>query len=105
YGANRTWFLAEAGYWLLGDPGEFEFSDPFVIRLEFDRSVGSGRWSLGGRFDGSTETVEGAGDRAVLSGALRHHFKAGRNLELKAGAGLTDASPDWVASIGWRLPF
>jgi len=105
FNTNQTWFWAEAGYWLLGDPSEFDLINPFVVRLEFDRGIGSGNWSLGAAFDGSSETVEGAGDRAVLSGALRRHFKLGRHIELKVGVGLTDASPDWVTSIGWRLPF
>lgn len=104
FSTNNLWFGAEAGYWLLGDPVDFELTNPFVLRLEIDRSVGTGPWSLGARFDGSTETVDGAGNRAVLSGIFRRYFKHGRQIEMRIGAGLTDASPDWVVSFGWRLP-
>ena len=66
--------------------------------------MGSGRWNIGAAFDGSTESIDGAGNRGVLSAGLKRHLRKGRQIEVRIGAGLTDASPDWVASIGWRLP-
>ncbi len=104
YNSGRTWYWAEAGYWLLGDPVDYELIDPFFLRLEFDHRIGPGAWSVGAAVDGSTETVDGAGGRSVVSANVKRHFMVGRRIEFKIGAGLTEASPDWIASFGWRVP-
>ncbi len=102
FGAGAATVFADVEYWLYGDLPEPELRDGPAYGLGLGLAL-SARLSAMLSLDGASPIVEGVAAPLSLSAALGYSVAPGRSLTLGLGAGLSEASPDAVAFLGWRI--
>lgn len=101
--AGSILLLADLGYWIYGDPSDFEIKDPLAFSLAMGRPFADSRSSILGSVWGSTETVDGIDGPVQLGVTLSRLVSSGRSLSVTLSAGLTESAPDYSLAAGWRV--
>lgn len=101
--AGAALVLADFGYWTLGDLPDLELQDPFAYSLGLGRSTADGRYSLLGSISGMTEIVAGVEGPVQVGITVSRLLESKRSLISTLAAGLTESSPDYSVSVGWRM--
>jgi hypothetical protein len=65
--------------------------------------LADGRYSILGSLSGMTEIVDGVDGPAQAGVTVSRLLKSKRSLSVTFAAGLTDSSPDYSVSVGWRV--
>lgn len=102
--AGPAFLFANATYWVLGDLRELELKDGVAYAAGVGVPLAGAKWGLLGLFSGSTRVVEGTVPPAQVGVGLTRYLDAGRSLSGGASIGLSESSPDFTVSLGWRLP-
>lgn len=100
---GSTLFLADVGYWVLGDLPDLELEDPVAFSVGVGRSLAGGRNSVLASVSGLTETIAGTDGPLQAAFTWSRLTPTGRAFSLTLAAGLTDSSPDYSVSTGWRV--
>ena len=104
-GGNRTFLLANAAYWLLGDMPELPLENTLSYGASVGRALGAtGRWSVSGSVMGSTAVVE-TSDAPLSAGVGVGYLRdGGDGINVGVMFGLSESSPDVSTYVGWRVP-
>lgn len=102
-GEGRTFVLADASYWVVGDLPDLRLRNTLTYSVSVGRSLGVGRWSVLGSVTGATSIVDRAD--APLAVGVGVGYAPERSYGLVGGvsAGLSETSPDLSSYLGWRF--
>ncbi len=102
--AGRLLLLLNATYWSFGDLPELELKDALTYGVGLGSVFGEGPWGWSLSLMGATEIIEGIDPPVSLGGDVLLTSESGRSLRAGLRVGLTEASSDFAASVGWSLP-
>ncbi|MGE5243158.1 MAG: hypothetical protein ACM3SQ_02895 [Betaproteobacteria bacterium] len=103
-GPHQVFGTVEA--WRFGDMPDLVIKDGLGYRVGYEGFVRSDRWSVLAAVSGWTTVLDGVDPPfSVEIGLTRHLGMSGRSVGLIASFGVTEMSPDFSLSLGWRLPF
>lgn len=106
YGATmgRTFLFADAGWWHIGDLEAIELRDIVTGSLGVGRALDSrARWTTMLSLSGATSVVPNLDAPLAANAMLGFLPRPDRGFTVGFSAGLSEASPDWSASLGWRI--
>jgi hypothetical protein len=104
FAGRRNYVFLDVGYWHIGDLADQPLRDIGTGALGVGRLFGwEGRWSLAAVLSASSSVV--ATVRPPMAVSLSLGWGGSRRGALTAGTslGLSEASPDWSAQLGWRM--
>lgn len=104
YATGRTFLFADAGWWHIGDLPALPLRDIASGSLGLGRALdAAARWTALASVSGGTSVVENL-EAPVSAGLMLGYLTApGRSLSVGLTIGLSESTPDWTASLGWRL--
>lgn len=94
--------FGEVGYWVLGDMPELELQDPVSYSVGIGHALGDGRVSLLASLSGYSRILADTDPPLDVGGAIGYRIAEGRSLNLGLTIGLSESSPDFAVSAGWR---
>jgi hypothetical protein len=97
--------FADVSHWTLGDLPELELKDPWVYSASFGVPFARGRSALLVSYFGMTEVIDAVAPPAALGLGLSLKIGPKTSLMLNGSFGLSEASPDFTASVGWSIGF
>jgi len=95
--------FVDVSYWVLGDLPDLELQDPVAYGVTLGRPLAGGKLAVLASFLGYTEIIEDADPPAQVGFALTYRLASGRSLSASMVFGLTESSPDFSVSLGWRI--
>jgi hypothetical protein len=103
-GAGRTFLLADASYWVVGDLPDLPLRNTLWYAASVGRSLGTGAWSVLGSVTGGTAIIESAEPPLSVGVGLGYTPESTRSFNMGVSFGLTESSPDVSSYVGWRIP-
>ena len=103
-GAGRTFVLADASYWVVGDMPDLPLRNALWYAANVGRSLGAGAWSVFGSVSGGTAVIDGAKAPLSVGAGLGYMSRSARSLTAGVNFGMTESSPDVSTWVGWRVP-
>ena len=104
-GTDRTFFFANATYWVLGDMPELPLENTLSYGASLGRALGpTGRWSVLGSVAGSTAIVETSDPPLSVGIGVGYLREGGDGVNVGVMFGLSESSPDVSSYVGWRVP-
>lgn len=100
FGLGSVLAFADLQYWWLGDLPELELSDGLSYGLGLGRSVFQGEGTLLLTLTGMSRTISSMDAPVSAALSLGRNLSERAFLTVGAGAGLTEAAPDFFASVG-----
>jgi hypothetical protein len=97
---NRLLFL-DLSYWRLGDLPDLELRDTLSYRVAVGQPLAGGRVALMASLSGSGAVIEGVEPPLQAGFGVSRLLEPGRSIDLSAGFGLSESSPDFWVSLGW----
>lgn len=102
-GGDRTFVLADASYWVVGDMPDLPLRNTLTYGLSVGRALGSGRWSVTGSLMGATAMIESADPPVSLGLGVAHSSGSARGFTAGVSVGLTESAADVSSYVGWRF--
>ena len=102
-GSARTFFFADASYWVLGDMPALELMDNVTYGLGLGQSLGEGRWSVLASASGSSQVIRNVDPPVSAGVSLGYRHSTAQSLTAGVNFGLTESAPKVSATIGWRI--
>lgn len=112
YALQADWFrffsrftaMGTAGYFVRGDPADYDLSDTFYASLG-GSYVLQDRLSCGAFYDYRESSVQGSDAAQELSGWVSSGIGARGRADFYVIAGFGDSSPDWGVGLSFRTTF
>ena len=102
-GAGRNLVLADVWYWSYGDLPDLELDPGWMWGASVSRTFSGGRIALSASVAGATAMTETMEAPLSVGVGLMSLPRIGRAFSAGLWFGLTEASPDLSASVGWSL--
>ena len=101
--SGRTALLADALYWVFGDPDGFEYLDGLSYSTGVARTLSAnGRWSTLVTLSGFTAGYGGLSAPVQLNAGVLTLVGRRHSLAVSAGFGLTESAADFSIGTSWR---
>ena len=97
-----TFIFVDVSYWILGDLPDLDFEDPVLYSLAIGRTLAGGEWGVLASISGNSRTMERVDPPMQVTLAGNYQVSADIHLMGSVAVGLTETSPDFVVSLGWR---
>jgi len=97
--------FADVNYWTLGDLAELDIKSPWVYSVSAGLPFAAGKSALLVSYFGMTEIIEGVAPPSSMGLGLSFKVGPKTSLTLSGSFGLSEASPDFAASVGWSFGF
>lgn len=102
--AARTFFFADVSHWVLGDMPDLGLRDLTSGSLGIGLTFGEmGRLSTLASVSGATAIVDNVDPPLSAGLSLGLAVREQRFVTLGATVGLSESSPDWGVTVGWRV--
>jgi len=102
-GSGRALVLGDLSYWSFGDLPELELKGSLLYSVGVSTSVMDARASVLLSLSGATSIMDAVEAPLSVGLAFLHARGDGRSVSLGASVGLSEASPDVTAWVGWGL--
>jgi hypothetical protein len=102
---GRVILFADVSYWALGDLPELGLENPWVYSISAGFPLAGGRSALLVSYFGMTEVIAEVAPPSSLGLGLSFKVGPSSSLMLNGSLGISEASPDFAASIGWSVAF
>lgn len=102
---ENTFLFLDAMYWWLGDLPDLELKNPVSFGIAWGQALIPQKLSSMVSVNGYSEIIEGIDPPLSLNTGLNYWFGNGHGLNGSLSFGLSDSSPDFSATFGWRFQF
>ena len=100
---NRSFAVADFGYWWLGDLPELALDDLITGRFMMGRSFGEmGRFSAMLRWEAATAVIPQVDPRYSVGVGMGVAVAREESLTLAVDRGTSETAPDWRVTMRWR---
>ena len=99
---RSTFIFVDVSYWVLGDLPDLDFEDPVLYSFAVGHTLADGEWGVLASLSGNSRTIERVDPPMQVSLAGNYRVSTDIHLMGSVAVGLTETSPDFVVSFGWR---
>ena len=100
---GRTSILADAQYWMYGDPDGLDLENTLSYSAGIARLLGSGRWSSMISVSGFSTGIDGGRGPVQLNLAALALAGRRQSVSVMVGVGLNSGADDLSFGVGWRV--
>ncbi|HKJ30365.1 MAG TPA: transporter [Balneolales bacterium] len=100
---GRTFILTNLDYWIFGDPPDLDLKNALSYGLALGNMLRSGKVGLLASLSGYTRIIQDVAPPTYLGLGLSYYITKKTSLNTNMSFGLSESTPDFTLSIGWRL--
>lgn len=100
---SKNFIFANLDYWIYGDPPDLDLKNAFSYSAAVGRSLAKGKIGLMASFSGYTRIIQDVAPPTFLGLGLSYFVTPKNSLNSNFSFGLSESTPDFSVSLGWRL--
>lgn len=100
---GKTFVFVDLSYWIMGDLPELELKDTVSYGIALGQSLAGGKFALLASFSGYTRIIAEVEPPSVVGLGLSYRIDSKKSFMVNSTFGLTESTPDFSVSLGWRI--
>jgi len=102
---GKTFVFVDLSYWIMGDLPELELKDTLSYSIALGQSLAGGKFALLASYSGYTQIIADVEPPSIIGLGLSYRIDSKKSFIVNSTFGLTESTPDFSVSLGWRIGF